>query len=358
MIKIKTISILSVIIAMVFMLSACTAKKTGIVEYKSNPDLSFVKDDWKGNIVINNRYKNDINEEPVSTWTAVKWKFSRNPQRKEKKAEDYHIPVSRLTSLPDGDAIIWLGHATFIIQLNGVRLITDPSLFNIPTYKRHSELPCDPEILTGIDYMLISHDHHDHFNIKSIKLLSKNNPEMKVLGPLDSQRLFNKNKKLKEMSLQEAGWWQEYQLDKDIRIVFVPARHWGRRSLNDTNKTLWGGFIIISGDKKVYFGGDTAYGSMFNDIHEVFGDMDICILPIGAYAPAYMMSRSHINPEEAVRVFEELGGKILIPMHYGTFDLSDEPLGEPIRKLKEAASKHHISDRIKELRVGEIFRMN
>lgn len=355
MIKIKALQALSAIVFMIVLTSACAAKKPDKMEYRSNPDLPFVKDNWKGNLVINGRFKNSSDEKPVSMWTAVKWKLSRNPQRKEKKAENYRILTNPLTSLPEKDAIIWLGHATFIIQINGVRMITDPALFNIPSNKRLSELPCDPEILTGIDYMLISHDHYDHFSIKSIELLKKQNPQMEALGPLDVQRLFNTSKKIKGMPLQEAGWWQEYKVDKDIRIVFVPARHWGRRSINDTNKTLWGGFMIINGAQKIYFAGDTAYGSLFSEMHDVFGDIDICILPIGAYTPAYMMSRSHATPEEAVQAFGELGGKVFIPMHYGAFDMSDEPLGEPVRRLNDAAAEQQISDKIKELKPGEVF---
>lgn len=330
-------------------------KGQDMIEYKMNPDLDCVKSDWKGNIVINGRFQNDTIPESAPAWDVVKWKLTKNPQREEKKSEVYRLPVKNLSfPLDSSNQIIWLGHATFIIQIDSVRIITDPVFENIPANKRKVSLPCDADSIVNIDYLLISHDHHDHFNKKSLEILSRNNPSMKALTPLNARRLFDTDI-LKNVSIQEAGWYQEYRIEDEIRIIFLPAKHWGRRSLNDFNKTLWGSFLIIGKNKKVFFAGDSAYGEIFKDIQELFGEIDICILPIGAYSPEFMMSSSHMNPEEAFNAFQDLNGKIFIPMHYGTFDLSDEPMGEPIRRLVKSGTDNNCIENIKELTIGQTF---
>ncbi|MDD2284748.1 MAG: MBL fold metallo-hydrolase [Paludibacter sp.] len=324
-----------------------------MIEYKSNPELDFIKSDWKGNISINGRFQNDTIADKAPFWEPLKWKLSANPQRKEKKNENYRLSVCHFDTLSDADGIVWLGHSTFIIQIGGIRIITDPVFGNIPTQKRKSEFPCNPDSLVNIDYLLLSHDHQDHLNKKSIECLTSNNPDIRLLMPLNAKRLLNKDM-FEKIQMQEAGWYQEYKLDKNIRIIFLPAKHWGRRSLTDFNKTLWGSFLIISGNTKIFFAGDSAYDSeLYQDIHEIFGEMDICLLPIGSYAPQWFMSKTHMNPEEAVKAFDDLKGRLFIPMHYGTFNMSDEPSGEPIKKLREIAEIRSDSGEIAELLIGE-----
>lgn len=325
-----------------------------MIEYKMNPDLVCLKPDWQGNIIRNGKYQNDTVPESAPFLDVIKWKISRNPQKKEKRNENFCLKTASIDTLTAHDQIIWLGHATFLIQIDGVRIITDPVFDNIPATKREVDIPCDPNILTDIDYLLLSHDHHDHFSQKSIKQLYQNNPSLHALAPLGVKRLFN-NKHLKNIPIQEAGWYQEYQLNNDIRIVCLPARHWGRRSLNDFNKVLWGSFLIMTEETKVFFAGDSAYGNIFKEINDLFGDIDICILPIGAYSPDFIMASSHMNPEEAIKAFNDLGGKVFLPMHYGTFDLSDEPLGEPIKRLWFSAQENNFTSSIRELMLGEKY---
>ena len=216
-------------------------------------------------------------------------------------------------------------------------------------------MPCDIDDLRNIDYLLISHGHRDHFDKKTVESIVKTNPDMEALIPLSGSRLFN-GQRLRETKRQEAGWYQENNLANDIRIIFLPAKHWSRRGLNDFNKTLWGSFLIIANGTKIFFAGDTAYDEhLFTEIRQLFGEIDICLLPIGAYAPAFLMQREHTNPEEALQAFSDLGGKLFIPMHYGTYDISDEPLGEPITRLRKNAIEKGIEYQIKELAVGEKY---
>lgn len=328
------------------------------VNYQFNPELSFVRPDWPGNPVINGRFYNDAVVEPPVFWELWRWKFSRNPQGKEKKREKYSVPV--LPSIPDlqgGDKLIWLGHSAFFIRLGGVNFLTDPCLYKISLIKRHVQTPFDPDLLRGIDYLLISHDHRDHIQLEAIEFLAKNNPNMQMLAPLNASRIFRSRLNsgvIRKMHIQEAGWYQHYKTRPDIEVIFFPAKHWGRRFLTDYNKTLWGSFFIRAKEKTLFFGGDTAYSEIFKDIHKITGDIDTCLLPISAYAPDYIMARSHATPEEAVTIFDMLGGRRFIPTHYGTYDLSNEPLGEPIRRLKACFSEQNKMETLVSPAVGEV----
>jgi len=321
-----------------------------IEKYIYNQHLPIIKNNWKGNITINGKFYNEDIAIGSPLNKLLKWKFSTNPQKEEKEKEKYKLEVTLINDLGKAkDRIIWLGHASFFISINGVNIIIDPSFFSIPGFDRKLALPCDINEIINIDYLLISHDHRDHFDVKSIKAIIKNNPEISALVPLRMKDLFKKQN-LDNIEIQEAGWYQEYKINEDIRIIFVPSKHWGRRGVFDFNRVLWGGFLIMFGDKKIFFSGDTAYSEVFKEIQLEFGDIDICLLPIGAYSPAYMMKESHTTPEEAFQIFKDLGGKTFIPMHYGTFDLSDEPMGEPISRIKECFKEN--KEDLKELTIG------
>jgi L-ascorbate metabolism protein UlaG (beta-lactamase superfamily) len=319
-----------------------------------NPDLPIVKDGWKGNVSANGRFFNDTIIENLSMRDVLKWKLSRNPQRKEKKQDTFQLQTLPLVDFASKEnKIVWLGHSSFIIVVDGIVLLTDPCFFNLPPCKRKALIPCSIKSLKPIDYLLISHDHRDHFDQKSAEHILTNNPNVTALIPLKASRLFD-SKTLKKISKQEAGWYQEYKTGKNIRIIFLPAKHWGRRGLNDFNRVLWGSFLIVSGNTKIFFAGDSAYDEhLFKEIRQLFGDIDVCMLPIGAYSPPFLMQKAHMNPEEAVQAFSDLGGRYLIPMHYGTYDLSDEPLSEPITRLHQYISTKGMEHQVKELSVGE-----
>ncbi len=354
----KKYAVIGLIISTIF-ISCMTMNKGIIIDYKTNSDLPIIKYGWKGNIVINGEFHNDSIQEKPPLWDVIKWKLSRNPQREEKKSDTFKLSSYHLDSITKSDdKIIWLGHSSFIIIVNGFTLITDPSLFDLSMVKREVLIPCDENCLSQIDYLLVSHDHRDHFDKKSVGIIAKNNPNIETLLPLNASRIFDTDE-LSNITKQEAGWYQEYKTKDNIRIIFLPARHWGRRGLFDFNKTLWGSFLIIVGDIKIFFSGDTAYDDkIFKEIQFEFGDIDICMLPIGAYSPKFVMKTSHTTPEEAIKIFNDLGGKLFIPMHYGTYDLSDEPLGEPIKRLEKCFDTEEHRKKLKKLIVGEEFIFN
>jgi L-ascorbate metabolism protein UlaG (beta-lactamase superfamily) len=343
------------LILFIFVAISCASNVVGTknnIERKINPNLPVVKKGWQGNIVLDGRFSYDTVADYKSLSAGFKLGFSRNPQKEEKRNDIFQLQIQHFNPVSmQENSIVWLGQSSFLININGIRLITDPSFFNMGFIKRKAALPCHIDSLKPINYLLVSHDHRDHFGTKSVESLVSSNPDMEALIPLGGSRLFS-GKILGNVKMQEAGWYQEYKLADDIWIVFLPAKHGGRRGLTDANKVLWGSFLIISDTLKIFFAGDTAYDKqIFKEVQNLFGDIDICMLPIGSYSPQWFMSDIHTTPEEAVQIFLDLGGKWLIPMHYGTFDQSDEPLGEPLIRLLNCG----INDQIKILAVGEEF---
>jgi L-ascorbate metabolism protein UlaG (beta-lactamase superfamily) len=313
--------------------------------YQFNPSLKIVRPGWAGNKVIRGMFANGENLYVPRLADVWKWKLSRNPQKAEKEKDDYR---PRVIPAPDlcqstADSITWLGHASFLLRLQGCTFLVDPVLFDLPLIKRRTPLPCPPESFRHIDYLLLSHGHRDHLDAKSLKLLFAQNPGLKALAPLAMGALVAKM--VSGLPLQEAGWYQQFNLAPlaDLELFYLPAAHWHRRGLFDMNKVLWGSFLLRTKTRSIFFAGDTALDQHFTDIRELFGPPDICILPVGAYKPPYLMQRSHLNPREAVEAFNLLAGKQFIPMHYGTFDLSDEPAGEPVRLLQEMAAAGKIN---------------
>ncbi|NDK54623.1 MBL fold metallo-hydrolase [Pontibacter fetidus] len=305
----------------------------------NNPKLETVKPGYKGNKLINNQFANGDELYTPDFSNVLRWKLSANPQKAEKKSDTFTPRVvtgnSFLTS--DEDMVVWLGHATFFIRIQGITFLTDPILYDLPLMKRRVGLPCAPDELQNIDFVLLSHAHRDHLDTDSLQTVCRNNPAVKVLAPLCAGPLIRSASK--HLPYQEAGWYQRYDITPDhLEIYFTPASHWHRRGLFDMNKVLWGGFIIKTKEQTLYFAGDTGFNGHFEEIEETFGPMDVCIMPVGAYKPSFLMQRSHLNPHEAVRAYNILRGGTFIPMHYGTFDLSDEPASEPVRLLEQIAA--------------------
>ncbi|MFW5850928.1 MAG: MBL fold metallo-hydrolase [Bacteroidota bacterium] len=335
--------------------NACSSNKSALNRV-SNSQLPIVKQGWKGNYKIDNRFSQDSMPASPPFWEVIQWKLSKNPQSHEKKQENHTLHVTGLSQIQytQSDGIAWFGHSTCIITIGGVCLITDPVLGNIPFAQRKVGTPCIADSLTNLDYILLSHDHRDHLDKKSIDALCSHNPPIELLAPLNTSSLFTA-KKYNNLHIQEAGWYQEYNIDEDIRIFFVPSKHWGRRRLFDFNTRLWGSFVIQGEDITIFFAGDTGYDAFFTEVYDMFGPVDYCILPIGAYAPQNLMSESHMTPEEAVRAMQDLHAQYIVPIHYGTFDLSDEPMGEPIQRLKSSLQKDSLHTQLIELHIGEWY---
>jgi L-ascorbate metabolism protein UlaG (beta-lactamase superfamily) len=326
-----------------------------ITRYTSNTTLKTVMPDWKGTPLDQDGLFINVEFPTVIDYKAIiKFMLQRNPQRETKKQDTWRIPVLRDDAWlhSSRDMIVWFGHASFFIQLSGVRILIDPVFGKLPVGKRYSELPVDPDQLLHINYILVSHAHYDHCDKKSLQLLAKNNPQAQILCGL---KLDNLLRKWTNNPIQTAGWYQPFQVKDDLKITFLPSRHWANRSMFDVNTTLWGGFMIQQGDKSIYYGGDSGYGSHFNDIGKLFPNIDVALIGAGAYAPTWFMSPHHQDPYHAVKAFHDLGAKTFIPFHYGTFDSADEPMGEPEQILTTLKAEREIRNQLKFLKLGEAF---
>lgn len=245
------------------------------------------------------------------------WYTPSQPQEKSKKPR-----------------ITWIGHATFLIQLNNINILVDPIFGNLVPFLLRRTLP--PGIafknLPHIDLVLISHNHNDHMEAVTLKKLHSRKQPPLTLVPVGTKQWFTKRKMT---NVEECNWWEKRTIQNSLCITFLPAIHASRRTLFDTNKAMWGSWMIESENFKIYFGGDTAYGSHFSAIKEVFHPIDVAILPISPNEPDKLMRAVyHMNTEQAVEAFLDLGATHFIPMHWGTFKMGLDTFLSPIIRLE------------------------
>ncbi len=286
----------------------------------------------------------------------LNWRKGRKKFKKEKKKDNFTLPITQpevfFSSKKDG--ILWISHASFFIRLNGVTFLTDPVYYKLPLIRTISKLPKIFSQLPPIDYILLSHDHRDHLDVRTLKKLVKLNHDIKILTGLGMRPILEK---LRFHHIQTAGWYQKYNIG-EADIYFLPARHRCKRTLLDTNKRLWGSFIIKSWGKTIYFWGDSGYEAHFKEIGELFPDIDYALIGIGGYEAKWFIHPNHTSPEEALDAAKDLQAKYLIPMHYGTFDVTNEPAGQPLRFLKKEIEKRNCKDSVKILGLGESVSWN
>lgn len=248
--------------------------------------------------------------------------------------------------------LTWIGHATFVQRLGGQLVATDPIWSaRIHTVKRLAAPGVGLEDCPPIDVATISHAHYDHLDVPTLKRIGHRTT---FVVPRDNADILHDAGLPKVVEL---GWWESTTIG-DLRITLVPSQHWSMRVPWDRNKRLWGGFVYEStreGEGTSYHAGDTAFSErVFREIGERFPDIDWAMLPIGAYDPPWFMSPQHMGPEEAGRAFERLGAKTLVAMHWGTFKLTDEPLGEPPERMRAWwADKGLAADRLWVMDLGE-----
>jgi N-acyl-phosphatidylethanolamine-hydrolysing phospholipase D len=262
-----------------------------------------------------------------------KWKVLR---KSEPRGDDYAAldkirPGFReggATALASGDpCACWIGHASWALRLGGKLVVIDPVFSTalsgvvkrlVPPAFPLAELPTP-------DLVLVTHDHRDHLDLPSIAALPDSATYVVPLG---------NGKRIKKPNTIELDWWQAHTIG-GLDITLVPARHWSMRMPWNRNATLWGGYVIRGPEGVAYHSGDTATGDHFAEIGQRIGPIDWAMLPIGAYSPRWFMASQHVNPEEALAGFRALGAKNFLAMHWGTFKLTDEPVGEPRKRILE-----------------------
>jgi hypothetical protein len=221
-------------------------------EFINNPSLISVKSNFKGNEIINGVFQNLYGESGGgSLWKILKWRFSENVQKDIKAGENYSLPVTEARNVlqNNDDYILWLGHASWLIQINGKKIVTDPCLTSPPFVKRRTKLPIPIEAINP-DYLLISHGHFDHLDSDTLEHFSG----ATALIPLNMSGLIRNINP--DIRCHEAGWYQQFDNKEDFQILFLPAHHWHRRNSHDYNKVLWGSFLIKTETTSIYFGGE------------------------------------------------------------------------------------------------------
>jgi L-ascorbate metabolism protein UlaG (beta-lactamase superfamily) len=276
---------------------------------------------------------------------VLKWKMTTEEAEWPKWVDD-NVTPQVATSVPKEEIHVTLiNHATLLIQLHGLNILTDPvfewrsSPVSWAGPFRHRSPGIEFDQLPKIDAVLISHNHYDHLSVDSIKKLAQiHNPLFIV--PLGNEKLL---KSAGAKRVAQLDWGQKTPVLEGVQVNCVPVQHWSARSLFDRNEALWSGFVIEAYGKKIYFGGDTGYGPHFKETFKKFGAMDLAMLPVGAYEPRWFMKDYHLNPEEAVQASLDLGAKMNIGMHFGTFQLTDEAIEQPVIDLKTALETRKIS---------------
>ncbi|MFT4873687.1 MAG: L-ascorbate metabolism protein UlaG (beta-lactamase superfamily) [Congregibacter sp.] len=234
--------------------------------------------------------------------------------------------------------VAWLGHSSNLIEMDHKRILIDPVLskraspFSFAGPKRLHPSPIDLASISNVDGVIISHSHYDHLDEATIRHLAKGDCRFFIpLGLKDQLLAWD----VKDESIVELDWWQKAQLG-EIDIVMTPARHYSNRGLSDAARTLWASWSIM-GSQKIFFSGDTGYSKEFAKIGERLGPFDLSLIKVGAYGPGQSWHDIHMTPEEAVQVHQDIKGKVMLPVHWATFDLALHTWGEPIKRTVKAS---------------------
>ena len=272
-----------------------------------------------------------------ATWALF---FQDDP----KSFPDHELPIKKFhpSDLKGDFEAVWIGHATVLVKLGPYLVLTDPvfseRLSPVSWFgpKRFNKLPLNLDELPEIDAVVISHDHQDHLDAKTIEIL-KNKTKMFYV-PLDVMQ-FLLDWGVPQEKITEMGWWQSKK-QGDLEIICTPARHFSGRGIVAYNQTLWSSWVFKYKNRRAFFAGDTGLFPGFKEIGERLGPFDVSLMPIGAYDIYW--AGIHMTPEEAVAAHKMLNAKLIIPIHWGTFDLSRHAWDEPIHRFKDEVLKEKI----------------
>ncbi len=272
-------------------------------------------------------------------WLKMRLKEGQYPRVKLSDLQQIIVKPDRklIFSPADQPRATWIGHATVLIQYGKINILTDPHLtawpapvnFLVPT--RLTQPALTYEEMVDIDFIVISHNHYDHLDHRTVNLFGNS---VVWFIPSGLKNWFKKQG-IDSCNIVESKWWQSHRFNQGVTATFTPAVHWSKRTPWDTNKSLWGSWSIRIRDFTCWFGGDTAYDPLiFKEIGRRAGPYDLALIPIGAYGPRYFMLSQHVDPAQAVLIHKDIKSKVSIPIHWGTFQLTHEPFLEPPQLLK------------------------
>lgn len=275
------------------------------------------------------------------TRDIIKWQMSGKKQKWPRSVENRAWPRPSRRRNGGDFSVTFIGHATVLIQVGGLNIITDPffskraSPLQFSGPRRVREPGIALADLPPIDFVLLSHNHYDHLDLIALGKLH-DHFEPVIVTPLGNGAIVNRSKRTHQ--IVEADWGDRVSLNQEVKVTLAPARHWSRRGLRDTNMALWCAFVLETPFGVIYFAGDTGYGEggHFRQVREQFGDSRLALLPIGAYEPRWFMKTQHMNPDDAVKAHMDLGARQSIAIHHGTVQLTDEGIDQPVSDLKKA----------------------
>jgi L-ascorbate metabolism protein UlaG (beta-lactamase superfamily) len=313
------------------------------------------------------RYQNLSAPTARSLWKVIWWLAFTRRQKWPAWVDDVPPSAPPPAAGPGQLAVTFVNHSTFLLQHGGVSLLTDPvwseraSPLTWAGPRRVRRPGLDLDQLPPVHVVLVSHNHYDHMDLATLRRLDQGHRPLFVTGR-------GNRRKLERSGLDrvvELDWWQALDAVPGVGITMTPAQHFSRRGIFDVNRSLWGGFFLNFGGADipacrddaqgrqecppqpltVYFTGDSGYGAHFREIRDRLGPPDVALLPIGAYEPRWFMRVNHINPEEAVQAHLDLGARRSFAMHFGTFQLTDEPIDEPKQRLRAALRRKGLDER-------------
>ena len=254
-----------------------------------------------------------------------------------------------------------IGHASFLIQTGGLNILIDPvwaeraSPFTFAGPKRVNAPGVRLENLPPLDAILVSHNHYDHMDMATLNELVQHR-SCRILTPLGNDTIIRAS--IPNARIESFDWGARVEIGNGIAVHFLPSYHWSSRWVNDKRMALWAAFLIETSHGNIYHIADTAYGNgaIFKEVREIFGPLRLAIIPIGAYEPRWFMRDQHVEPFESVQIFEDCGAAYALAHHWGTFQLTHEPIWEPPQKLSEALTSRGIDHaRFVTRRPGEVF---
>ncbi|MGH8460687.1 MAG: MBL fold metallo-hydrolase [Stenotrophobium sp.] len=294
----------------------------------------------------NGRYRNRYSSAahgPSMDLLKFFWEMRRNARHKADLPQ-VQPDMAWLAANRSVDAITWIGHSSFLVQWAGLNILTDPHLtaraspLRYAGPKRQQPAALDFADLPRIDVVVVSHNHYDHLDRDTVKRLARDHaPQFFV--PLGLKAWFEREGIDK---VTELDWWQDMQWNA-LRVTAVPVQHFSGRTASDRNATLWCGFVLELAGRRLFFAGDTGYSKDFADIGERFAPIDLALIPIGAYEPRGFMRPVHVDPDESVKIHQDIGSRQSVAMHWGTFRLTLEAMDDPPKRLAAALAREGIA---------------
>jgi len=336
----------------------------GVTLRRSNPDYDPARPHHTPH-----GFRNPEGIAPPGLLDVMRWQLERTVRRRPRPPREPVTPATPelafLQRNRSETAVTWLGHATILVQLHGLNILTDPifqeraSPFSFAGPPRHQAPPVPVGELPRIDAVLISHAHYDHLSLRTVRALQLQDGGPPVFFlPLGLDRWFARHVTGGDRShLRVLDWW-DVEHHESVELTFLPVQHWSARTVLDQNTTLWGAWAVRGVGFSFLFLGDLGYSSAPRKVGAQMGGFDMAAIPIGAYAPRWIMGSRHVSPEEAVQVHRDVRARQSFGIHWGTFEgLTDEPLDEPPRRLAAAREAAGVApEAFVVVRPGEMLR--